>query len=174
MEEEIWKDIPGYEGKYQVSNIGRVRSLDYINTGKTKVMVPHLHYGYYQILLFKGGKMKCIRVHQLVARAFIPNPENKPCIDHINAIKTDNRVENLRWCTYKENSNNPITKPKLGKCFCKPVIQMDKNGTFIREWPSATAAAAALNIKRGPISACCLGKSKISYGYLWKFKHSNS
>ena len=114
MEEEIWKPIKDFEGYYEVSNIGRVRSLNYKRTGKEKILTNIEDYkGYLEVVLTKNGKRKQFKVHRLVAEAFIPNPENKPCIDHINTIKSDNRVENLRWVTYKENSNNEKTLEKF-------------------------------------------------------------
>ena len=114
MEEEIWKPIKEFEGYYEVSNMGRVRSLNYKRTGKEKILKNIGDYkGYLEIVLTKNGKQKQFKVHRLVAEAFIPNPENKPCIDHINTVKSDNRVENLRWVTYKENSNNEKTLEKF-------------------------------------------------------------
>ena len=114
MEEEIWKPIKDFEGYYEVSNIGRVRSLNYKRTGKEKILKNIKDYkGYLEVVLTKNGKRKQFKVHRLVAEAFIPNPENKPCIDHINTVKSDNRVENLRWATYKENSNNEKTLEKF-------------------------------------------------------------
>lgn len=102
--EEIWKEIEGYEGLYQVSNLGRVKRDDYIKPlldGSGK---------YYQVSLWKNGKEKKALIHRLVAKAFLPNPENKPCVDHIDTITTNNNVSNLRWCTHKENMNNPLTR----------------------------------------------------------------
>lgn len=120
MEEEIWVDIKGYEGLYQVSNQGRVRSLDrevkrkgnniYISKGKIKKNTIGKKGYLYTGLTDKNGNKKNIFTHRLVAQAFIPNPENKPEIDHINGIRNDNRVENLRWVTKEENMNNPLTK----------------------------------------------------------------
>ena len=108
--QEVWKDIIGYEDKYQVSNLGNVKSLNYRSTGNARLMrlIPDKD-GYLQVSLCKDGKMKHYKVHRLVAKAFIDNPDNKPCIDHISTDRADNRVENLRWSTCKENSNNPIT-----------------------------------------------------------------
>lgn len=137
--DEIWKDIEGFEGIYQVSNMGRVRSLDrYIKCGsgvrlmKGQIMLPILKKdGYYQVALWKnGGKPKWCTVHRLVAQAFIPNPDCKPQIDHVNTIKTDNRVENLRWATQEENNRNPITLGKYVKSHLNPIVQMDSKGFF--------------------------------------------
>lgn len=121
---EEWRDVKGYEGLYQVSNEGRVKSLERYVGGngrngclkliKSKILKQSLHpFGYWQVSLHKDGVQKTEKIHQLVAKAFIPNPENKPHIDHINTIRTDNRVENLRWCTVKENVNNPITYKRI-------------------------------------------------------------
>ena len=121
---EIWKPIitdeEDYTGIYEVSNLGRVRSLDRIvkvNNSKQptkmvkgQIMTPcKTKNGYLEIGLYKDGKYKRLRINRLVAFAFIPNPENKPHVDHINTIRNDNRVENLRWCTPKENTNNELT-----------------------------------------------------------------
>ena len=116
MEEEVWKPIKGYEGLYEISNLGRVKSLNYRGTGKGKILKNiEDRKGYLKVCLTKNGRHKIFRVHRLVAEAFIPNPENKPCVDHINTIKNDNRIENLRWVTNKENNNNPLTKKKYSK-----------------------------------------------------------
>ena len=104
MKEE-WKDVKGYEGLYKVSNLGNVYSYH-----TKKILKQHSDkYGYRQVVLCFKGKPNCKKVHRLVAIAFIDNPNNKPAIDHINGIKNDNKVNNLRWVTNKENSNNPIT-----------------------------------------------------------------
>ena len=110
---EIWKDVKGYEGIYLISNIGRVKRIDCKNTQKERILKNCKCNGYYGVSLSKNGAKSLELIHRLVAEAFIPNPENKPCIDHINTIKSDNRVENLRWVTYKENSNNPLTKKNI-------------------------------------------------------------
>lgn len=114
--EEIWKDIKGFEGLYKISNTGKILSLKYKNGRKPTLKKPNLcKEGYYVINLCKDYKNKICRVHRLIAEAFIPNPENKPQVDHINAVRTDNRIENLRWVTNFENSRNPITYEKIKK-----------------------------------------------------------
>lgn len=116
LEGEVWKDIPNYEGLYQVSNLGRVKSLPRACGGehnrfvsKTKIMKtrPNVN-GYLQTNIKKDGKQRLVRVHRLVAIAFIPRVDGKEYVDHINGVKLDNRVENLRWCTHRENDTFPL------------------------------------------------------------------
>ena len=129
MNEEIWMPITGYEGLYEVSNYGRVKSL--ARTCATRgggrkpirerIIKQCVIKGYCNVILCRGGSShKHGLVHRLVAQAFIPNPENKPNIDHINTIRTDNRVENLRWCTQSENNLNPITLGRMRNVKRKP------------------------------------------------------
>lgn len=114
--EEKWKDIPKYEGIYQISTMGRIKVT---RNGDERILVGVLDKstGYRRFSLYKDGKVKRAYVHRLVAESFIPNVENKPEIDHINTIRHDNRVENLRWVTRKENRNNPISLDHLRVAF---------------------------------------------------------
>lgn len=199
---EIWKDIKGYEG-YQVSNLGRVRSLDRIdsNNHPLKGVILKLYIsnsGYLLVGLYKQQKRDRKLLHRLVAEAFIPNPDNKPEIDHINTIKIDNTVflnedgsinyekTNLRWTTRKENINNPLTKTKMrinarkpskgkyGKKHhrSKPIIQYDKEGNFIKEWDCANDVERVLGISNKHIGSVCLGKRKSCGGYIWRYKNA--
>lgn len=187
MEHEIWKDIEGYEGKYMISSMGRVKSLDYRKSGKEGYLsIYTMNTGYLATHLSDNGKEKVVLIHRLIAEAFIPNPDNKPEIDHINTIRTDNRIENLKWVTSKENSNNPLTlnryvisnnghKSMLGRTgennhLSKKVLQLDKQGNVVRLWHSLMDVKRELGFDPGKISACCLGKRLTHKGYRWEYK----
>lgn len=126
---EIWKDIAGFEGDYQVSNMGRVRSLSYRRTGKTKVLKQQIsHNGYLTVGLYDRRELKLyvVKVHRLVATAFVPNPDNKPQVNHINENKLDNKADNLNWMTPTENLNwgtrsQRAAMSKTGTHFTMPV-----------------------------------------------------
>ena len=200
---EIWKPIMGYEGLYECSNLGRVRSLDRIDSNNHPlngvILKPYIsNSGYLLVGLYKQQKRDRKLLHRLVAEAFLPNPDNKPEIDHINTIKTDNTVflnedgsinyekTNLRWTTRKENINNPLTKTKMqinarkpskgkyGKKHhrSKPIIQYDKDGNFIKEWDCANDVERVLGISNKHIGSVCLGKRKSCGGYIWKYKNA--
>ena len=168
---EEWKDIEGYEGLYQVSNLGNVRSLWFEKERLLKLYKDMK--GYYRITLCKNGRQQNRSVHRLVAEAFIPNIDNKPSIDHINTIKNDNRVENLRWVTNKENSNNPLTKEKQIKSkISKPILQLDKNMELVKKWNGVREIERELNYPHNNISKCCKNQYgfKSAYGYKWGFE----
>lgn len=186
---EIWKPVVGYEGLYEVSSFGRVRSLDKMSADgrriKGKILKGKIDKGgYLLVTLCKDKKQTTYKVHRLVAEHFIPNPQNKPCIDHINTVRTDNRVENVRWATYKENGNNPLTKIKQSRILkgkygkehpaSKPIIQYDKDGNFIKEWDSIIEAARELGVNGSSITLVCQEKPhhKTAYGFIWKYKNA--
>lgn len=185
---EIWKDIEGYEGLYQISTLGRVKSLERLilrNNGrfqkiKERILKPSLdRKGYYFVVLKKDCKSLNHRIHRLIAQAFIPNPENKPCVDHIDTNTKNNNINNLRWCTHKENMNNTITKEKqikimTGKCGekhprARKINQYTKNGILLKEWGSIADITRDLNLHQSSISNCCGGKYKSVGGYIWKY-----
>ena len=185
--EEIWKDIEGYEGLYQASNLGRVKRLakttKFGNSYKTfqeNITDGYVDdVGYKYVILSKNGIKTRYRIHKLVAYLFIPNPDNKPEIDHINTIRTDNRVNNLRWVTRKENLNNPLTIVKMkhlpkhkGKEHprARKILQYDINGGFIKEYDSIVDAANTVNGSKSSICGCCRGKNKTASGYVWKYE----
>ena len=192
---EIWKPVVGYEGLYECSNMGNVRSLNYRRTNTIKNLSLSLNKnGYVQVNLWKNYKGKVLVVHRLVAEAFLPNPDNKPEIDHINTIKTDNTVwfnedgsinydkTNLRWVTKKENMNNPLTikdlsKIRIGnenaKSIYRAVLQYTKDGKLIKEWASMNSAARELKINKTGIYSCCNGinRTKSYGGYVWRYKN---
>lgn len=171
---EIWKDIKGYEGLYKISNTGRVKSFHY---NREKILQPLISVrGYYKYTLVKNKTKKQCFMHQLIATAFIPNPNNYPCVNHINGNKKDNRIDNLEWCTIKEN-NQHAYKTGLNKgvrsydnVCSKTVLQYDMQGNFIKEWGSTMDIQRELNIANSCISACCLGQYKQSHNFIWKYK----
>ena len=188
---EVWKDVVGFEGLYQISNIGRVRSLNYAKKkGNVRVMKPYLNkQGYWRINFPKGNKKLIHKfIHTLVAEAFIPNPENKPEVDHINTIPSDNRVCNLRWVTKSENQNNPLTlKHKSEAIKGRPlpkeqVMKMRETNPIKTEvicietnivYESASEAARQTGIPQGNISRACRKGGNMAGGYSWKYLKSN-
>lgn len=189
---EIWKDIKGYEGLYQISSSGNVKSLDryIINKNGDKQFFPEKYLtqgfnnGYLKVTLSKNNKQKTFRVHILVAKAFIPNPENKSEINHIDGNKSNNRIDNLEWNTRSENElhayKNGLAKPsdkqkqavaKYAKeNYSKKVIQYSLNGIFIKEWNSMHDVWRELGIRPSYICRCCKGLRNQTYGYIWKYK----
>ena len=173
MKEEIWCYIKGYEGLYEVSNYGRVRSLKF---GKEKILKPSRDTdGYLFVGIRKNGHRKICRVHRLVAETFIPNPSNLSEINHLDEDKDNNLVQNLEWCDRKYNCNygnrnkrisEKMTNGKLSKL----VLQYTKSGEFVKEWKSMNDVQRNLGYSTGNISSCCTGRRKNAYNFIWKFK----
>lgn len=173
---EIWKDIPNYEGLYQASNLGRIRSLDrkiYVNSEnqhckfnceqfiKGKIMKSKLTKdGYYEIGLTKNRKVKYIRTHRLIAITFIPNPNYYPVINHKNHNRLDNRIENLEWCTVWYN--NRYSK-------ARKVVQLDKNYNLIKIWECMSDAHRTLGLSVSNISKCCINKKFTTGNSYWRY-----
>ena len=171
--DEIWKEIPGYEGFYMVSNLGRVKSLNYNHTGKEEILKPEIgKHGHLRIALCDGQKTLRIAVHRLVAIVFIPIPDRykgiptkKLDVHHINLVPDDNRVANLMWLTKKEH--NALHKSKK-------VYRYSLDGLFIDEWASLSEIQRTLGYEIGGISRCCLGIDQTAYGFQWSYeKHDN-
>lgn len=179
--EEVWKDVVGYEGLYQVSNMGRVKSLSRIglngNRLKERLLKPRPKaFGYLLVCLYKQGNCKNFLIHRLVAEAFIPNPNNYPQINHKDEVTYNNVVSNLEWCTCKYNinygsHNERANKSKVNGKGSKAVLQFDLNGNFIKEYPSTSEIGRQLNFVISNISRCCNGLRKTANGYIWKYKN---
>ena len=194
MVEEIWKtavyDDEVYEGLYKVSNLGRILSLNYNGTGKAKLMKPNKNKGgYFRVGLWKNGKQKKYFVHQLVATAFLENPENKPYINHkiegdegktMNMVifnedgTIDKKRTTIEWCTAKENNdygthNERNAKARINGKRSKKVLQFTLDGKFIREWPSV-AECERNGFNHSAVCNCCKGKHKSHKGFLWRYK----
>lgn len=171
--EEIWKDIEGYEGLYQVSNLGRVKSLGNNKNRKEKIIKQiKKKDGYLYLKCSKNGESKTFSVHRLVAQAFIPNPNNLPEIDHINTVPTDNRIENLRWCSRKGNMNNPITLDKItgfNHHKSKPLLQLTANNEILKIWGSSMLIEKQKGWRNAHIWECCRKKRKTYKGYKWQY-----
>ena len=162
---EIWKDIPGYEGLYKVSSIGRV-----FGEKKKGLLNPFNNRGYLRVTLFKNGVGKHYSIHRLVAVTFIPNPMQLPQINHINENKSDNRVENLEWCDIDYNVNYGTCRERAMKKHRKPVLQFTLDGKFVKEWNAARTAEKTFSNTFGRICAVCKGYKKSAYGYKWEYK----
>lgn len=164
--DEVWKDIKGYEGLYQVSNLGRVKRLKgkYMKSDKLLKQVT-LDSGYIAVGLCKHNKAKNFRVHRLVAEAFIPNPEEKPQVNHINEDKTNNMVSNLEWMTAKENNNYGTRTQRTSK----PVKAIDiANGEY-NIYCSISECARQLGLHQPNICQCLKGKCKQIGGYIFEY-----
>ena len=194
---EIWKDIKGYEGLYQVSNLGRIKSLDKIikqrsfknsvatHIYKGKILMPFIqNQGYFYI----GIMGKTFNLHRLVAKAFIPNPHNLPCVNHIDGNKQNNCVENLEWCSYSENmrhavknglinfhtekkKNSDLINIKKATESCKKkIMQYDTSGNFIKSYKSIIEASRETKSNATHISLCAKGKQKTCGGFKWRYE----
>lgn len=178
---EIWKDVINYEGLYQVSNFGKIKSCNKFDSigrlRKEKLLKQQKNkWGYNFVRIAKNGKQHNCSVHRLVYEAFNGKIPEGMQVNHINEVKTDNRLDNLNLMTPKENSNwgTGIERQRIqminGKK-SKPVLQYDKDGNFIKEWPSLSEINRQLGFNLGNLSLCCNGKLNQAYEYKWKYKN---
>ena len=174
--QEEWQAVKGYEGLYEVSNQGRVKSLPR-NTTKGKILVAEKnHRGYYRVGLTKNNKQKHFSIHRLVAEVFIPNPQNKPQVNHIDGNKQNNSVENLEWVTHSENMKhatemglNPMVENNA--VHSKPVEMLSLHGVCIQVFKSIADASRHTGIPQNSICQCCLNHKgyKTAGGFVWKY-----
>lgn len=160
---EIYKPIKGYD--YEVSNTGQIRN---VRTGR--ILKQRLNNrGYCQVCLCKDGVQKMFTVHRLVAKAFIPNPKNLPEVNHKDECKTNNRLDNLEWCTRKYNANYGTITERVAKALSRAVEQLDDNGNVIALFSSTMQIERVLGFFNGAISLACR-KGLKRYGYYWRYK----
>ena len=166
--QEKWGPVVGYEGLYEVSNLGRVRRIRIVEPTKKK-------HGYMQIsLVGKDGVRRSHCLHRIVATAFIPNPEGKPQVNHRDENPENNRVKNLEWATAEENTNygSRTARAAAKNGSRTPIIQIDpRTGKVVAEYPGQSAAARATGIAASCINACLRGKQKRAGGYFWEYKY---
>lgn len=195
--QEVWKDIEGYEGRYQVSNFGHVKSLRYRGRNEARLLVPKCNNsGRLWVELFVNGKKKCMLIHRLVAMAFIPNPNGCLQINHIDENPKNNVVWNLEWCTAKENiskylKNHPDALSERckssinarwnkrnnhsGKSIIipykhkKPILQMTTDGEIVTRWDNISTVCRENGWNCTSLLECCRGKRKTAYGYIWRY-----
>lgn len=163
--EEIYKDIKGYEGFYQISNLGNVKNV-LTNTVKSANILNDYCY----VHLYRNKKRKSFLIHRLEWETFIGEIPEGYEINHINEDKTDNRLSNLCLMTHKENLNWGTRNLRANTNRSKPIVQYDLDGNFIKEWFSATEVQRQLGFNQGNISKCCTGGYKTAYNYKWKYK----
>lgn len=161
QDEEIWKPIKGFEGKYAVSNRGRVMNL---KTGRVlKHRIDGIGYEYVSLCRSNGTKPKNITIHRLIATTFIDNPDNLPEVNHIDECKTNNNIENLEWVSASQNQRHSAHTKS-----CR-INQLTLNGELVKEWDSAHEIERELGFANNHIIAVCKGKYKQGYGFKWEY-----
>lgn len=182
---EIWKDIYGHVGSYQISNLGRVKSLPRSiirsngmkQTFKGKLLSLNTNeFGYKTIMLYNMNKYSCYKIHRLVAGAFLLNPENKSDVNHLDGVKSNNNINNLEWATRSENHYHAFNAGlRVGQKGSEnvnsvKVQKLSMDNKFIDEFDSIQDAADSVGVDRSCISRCCSGKASSSKGFKWSYK----
>lgn len=196
MMSEIYKDIIGYEGMYQISNMGNVKSLDrYDNKGRVvhgRILVHKKDGGgYHQVCLTKGGTRRYPKIHRLVCEAFLPNPEKKPTVNHKDENKDNNRLDNLEWATYAENAHygtriercyshrdyqkigKKIAKAYRDKGRCRSIVKCDINGVPLKEYAAIVDASKDISAPTSSIHYAIVNKN-VYKGFIWRYKEQIS
>lgn len=162
---EVWKDIEGFEGLYQVSTLGNVKSLNYGRAGKEMILSPGKYKnGYLYVTFYKDGKRKNYLIHRIVAEALIPNPFKLPCVNH-KGSKTDNRVEMLEWCSYSYNNTYNDRHLKIGEKLSIPIYCIELDKVF----KSSHEAERQTGVHQSHITSCLKGRRKSAGSYHWKY-----
>jgi len=171
---EQWKAIQGYEGRYEVSNLGRVRSLDLVLSNghfyRGQIISPRKNNGGYMLVnLSRSNKVRTFSLHRLVANAFIANVSNCKQVNHINEDKTDNRAVNLEWCSASYNTRYGHRNDTMINQRKKAVCQFTMDGNLVNNFPILSLAARETGINAAHICDVCKGKRKSAGGYVWKY-----
>lgn len=162
---EIWKDINGYEGKYQISNFGRVKTLK-----RNRILRPNKSGEYDYVILYMNGKGKIKKIHRLVAESYIDNPNKLECVNHKDENKRNNVVSNLEWCTKQYNCNYGKRNEKMSKSNSKyKIVQKDSKGKIIKIWQNIWELEHNSIYKKQNVRLCCQNKYKYAYGYKWEY-----
>jgi hypothetical protein len=183
---EEWKPVERFESLYQVSNIGRVKSLGRIgvksgnikpNIWKERILSGYSKSNYPKVGLRKDGIQTTFNVHYLVAKAFVANPNNKPFVNHKDGVRSNNNFENLEWVTHQENMKHAYSELGRKGCnferkgnMCKSICQYNLNGDFIKQWDSTQQIEEVLGLNDSAIANCCRGENKSSFGFIWKYE----